>query len=265
MQKDVPPNPPGKSSHVQSVEKALQLVELLARENRELSLTEISKLGGWPKSTVHGLLSTLRDYGYIDQSEQNGCYRLGVRFFEVGNIVARSWDIRAAAAPYMQELNARFGEMVQLGTEESGEVLYLDKVESNRLIRIVSEIGGRLPMHCSGLGKAMLAHMPWGDVKRLYARNGLTKMTAHTITALPVLEEELRITRERGYALDDREIMEGLRCVAAPIFNADGKVRYAISVSGMYHNMTGRRLDEIIEATKEAAYNISKNMGYQEK
>lgn len=255
--------PKGTSSHVQSVEKALLLIELLAGENRELTLTEISQKSGWPKSTVHGLLSTLRDYHYIDQSELNGSYRLGVRFFEVGNIVARSWDIRQVAMPYMQDLNSRLGEMVQLGTEDKGEVLYLDKVDSNHLIRIVSEIGRRLPMHCSGLGKAMLAYLSWGDVKRITARHGMERMTSHTITTLPELEKELATVRKRGYALDDREIMEGLRCVAAPIFIENGQVKYAISVSGMYNNMTGERLDEIAEAVKDAAAGISRNMGYQ--
>ena len=252
-----------KSSHVQSVEKALLLVELLAQENREMSLTEISKCSGWPKSTIHGLLATLRDYRYIDQSEMTGGYRLGVRFFEVGNVVASSWDIRRVAMPFMKELNIRFGEMVQLATEESGEVLYLEKVESNHLIRIVSEIGRRLPMHCSGLGKAMLAYMSSSEVKRIVTLHGLQKLTPRTITTLPQLEKELLITRRRGYAVDDREIMEGLRCVAAPIFVESGGVRYAVSISGMYNNMAGTRLEEMVVAVKEAAKGISRSMGYK--
>lgn len=252
-----------KSSHVQSVEKALLLVELLAEENREMTLTEISQRSGWPKSTVHGLLATLRDYRYIDQSEMSGGYRLGVRFFEVGNVVASSWDIRRVAMPFMKELNIRFGEMVQLATEESGEVLYLEKVESNHLIRIVSEIGRRLPMHCSGLGKAMLAYMSSSEVKRIVTRHGLQKLTPRTITTLPQLEKELLITRRRGYAVDDREIMEGLRCVAAPVFVESGGVRYAVSISGMYNNMAGPRLEEMVVAVKEAAREISRNMGYK--
>lgn len=253
-----------KSSHVQSVEKALLLVELLARENREMSLTEISGYSGWPKSTIHGLLATLRDYRYIDQSEMSGNYRLGIRFFEVGNVVASSWDIRRVAMPYMQELNRKFGEMVQLATEEDGEVLYIEKVESNHLIRIVSEIGRRLPMHCSGLGKAMLAYMSSSEVRRIVTRHGLAKLTQRTITMLPQLEKELLAIRRRGYAVDDREIMEGLRCVAAPIFVESGGARYAVSISGMSNNMAGSRLEEMVIAVVEAAKGISHSMGYKE-
>lgn len=252
-----------KASHVQSVEKALLLVELLAQQGREMTLTEISKCSGWPKSTIHGLLATLRDYRYIDQSEMSGSYRLGVRFFEVGNVVASSWDIRHVAMPYMKELNVRFGEMVQLATEENGEVLYLEKVESNHLIRIVSAIGRRLPMHCSGLGKAMLAYRSSSEVKRIVTRHGLQKLTQRTITTLPQLEKELAVTRKRGFAVDDREIMEGLRCVAAPIFVESEGAKYAVSISGMYNNMAGQRLEDMVLAVKEAAKGISESMGYE--
>jgi len=116
-------------SHVQSVARSLMVLDLLARENREMSLTEIAKAMDWPKSTAHGIVATLKDFYYIDQSPVSGCYRLGVRLFELGNIVARSWDIKAIAKPVMQELNTRFGEMVQLATEDKGEVLYLEKLD----------------------------------------------------------------------------------------------------------------------------------------
>lgn len=147
------------ASHVQSVAHALMLLDMLARENREMSLTEIANTVGWPKSTVHGLIATMRDYSYIDQSPTTGYYRLGIRLFELGNLVARNWDIRALALPAMQDLNNRLGEMVQLATEDKGEVLYLEKLDSTHMMRIVSEIGTRLPMHCTGLGKVLLANM----------------------------------------------------------------------------------------------------------
>ena len=135
-------------AHVQSLARALHLLDTLANVEREISLTEISELLDWPKSTVHGILSTLRDYRFIDQSAINGRYRLGIRLFELGQKAARNWGIREIALPTMQKLNAQCGEMVQLATEDAGEVLYLDKIDSTHIIRIVSEIGIRLPMHC---------------------------------------------------------------------------------------------------------------------
>ncbi|MDR3121339.1 MAG: helix-turn-helix domain-containing protein, partial [Clostridiales bacterium] len=122
--------PDGNPSHVQSVARALQVVELLAHENREVTLTEIAEKMGWPKSTAHGMLATLRDYRFVDQSPLNGRYRLGIRLFEFGHQVARSWDIRALALPHMQQLNRQYGEMVQLATEDRGEVLYIEKLDS---------------------------------------------------------------------------------------------------------------------------------------
>lgn len=222
----------GITSHVQSVARSLMLLELLARENREMSLTEIANEMTWPKTTVHGLITTLRDYHYADQSPASGRYRLGVRLFELGNIVARSWDVRTVAKPAMQNLNNQLGEMIQLATEDNGEVLYLEKLDSTHMMRIVSEIGARLPMHCTGLGKVLLAYKTPSEVRWIVSKHGMRPMTARTITNLEALEEELLKVKKQGYAIDDREVMDGLRCVAAPIYDRNGDVRFAISYRG---------------------------------
>lgn len=253
-----------KTPHVQSVGRALAIVELLAQENREMPLTEIAKRMGWPKSTTHGLLITLREFHYVDQSPTTGHYRLGVRLFELGNLVARGWDIRTMALPAMRQLNGMLGEMVQLATEDNGEVLYIEKVDSNQLIRIVSEIGARLPMHCSGLGKVLLAYKTPSEVRWILSTHGLKAMTSRTITERAQLEKELERIRRQGYAMDDGEIMDSLRCIAAPIWDRNGAVRYAVSVSGLYSSMQGERFDRAVEATKQTAMDISYAMGYRE-
>lgn len=250
-------------SHVQSVARALELLEYMARGNRELSLTEIARGVNRPKTTVHGLIATLRDYHYVDQSMENGRYRLGVRLFELGNMVARGWDVRIMAKPAMQSLNARLGEMVQLAAEDRGEVLYLEKLDSTHLMRIVSEIGARLPMHCTGLGKVLLAYKKPAEVKRIVEEHGLSPMTEQTITDAEALMRELSRVKRQGYAIDDREVMDGLRCVAAPIFNSQGDVGYAISVSCLANNLHGARLDEVRRELIQAAENISYAMGYR--
>jgi len=254
-----------KKSHVQSVERALRLLELLAEDGGEVSLTEIAERLQWPKSTVYGILTTLRDYRFVDQSTQNGRYRLGIRLFEFGHRVARNWDIREIALPVMQKLNKLLGEMVQLATEDSGEVFYIEKIDSTHIIRIVSDIGVRLPMHCSALGKAMLAHRSQSEIRRILGRNGLRRMTLNTITDPAKMEVELAKVKRLGYAVDDQEIMEGLRCVAAPIRNKNGEVQYAVSISGLAERLSGEYLENVKKAVIEAAAEISRLMGYREK
>ena len=249
-------------SHVQSVTRALTLLDILAKKNREMSLTEVAEASGWAKSTVHGLLSTLRDYHMADQSPDSGNYHLGIRLFEYGNQIARSWSIRSVSLPAMELLNQELGEMVQLATGDNGDVLYIEKLESTHLLRIVSEIGARLPMHCSSLGKVLLAYKMPSEVKWILSKKGMARWTTHTITDMHTLEKELETIRAQGYSTDDGEIMEGLRCIAAPIFDKDGRVRYAMSVSGIAGSFRGERTDHIVKSLLRAADTISRAMGY---
>jgi DNA-binding IclR family transcriptional regulator len=254
----------GKASpHVQSVARALELLELMAKENREMSLTEISGKMGWPKSTVHGLLATLREYHFVDQSIQTGHYCLGIRLFEFGHIVARNWEIRSVALPQMQQLNRKYGEMVQLATEDRGEVLYIDKLDSKHLMRIVSEIGARLPIHCSALGKVLLAYRSPAEVKWILAKHGMPRMTKRTITDPLEMERELEKIRRQGYSVDEREIMDSLRCVAAPIYDREGAVRYAISISGLADSFCGDYMAAVLQSLIDASNEISFMMGYR--
>ncbi|MBP3891575.1 MAG: IclR family transcriptional regulator [Solobacterium sp.] len=248
------------SNHIQSVERAITLIDVIASKQDGLTLSQIAQKVGWPKSTVHGLLTTLRDYNYIEQSNEDGRYRLGIRLFELGSRVARSFDIKDVAVPVMKRLNKRFGETVHLGAEDNGEILYLEKVAADSLVSIMSEVGIRLPMHCSGLGKVLLAQKSEAELKRLISQKGLPALTKRTITTKTKLDEELEKVRKQGYALDDGEIMEGLRCVAAPVNDANGKTRYAISVSGQVRDLYGKRLEQIIKETIQAANEISKAM-----
>jgi DNA-binding IclR family transcriptional regulator len=252
-----------KPSHVQSVSKALQILELLASEKREIALTEISDKLGWPKSTVHGLLATLRDYRFVDQSLQNGRYNLGVRLFELGHLVGRNWNVRSVALPLMRQLNRQYGEMVQLATEEGGEVLYIEKLESTHVMRIMSETGARLPIHCSALGKALLAYKSQAEIRWILEKSGMPRMTRRTITDSEQMERELATVRAQGYAVDDREIMDGLRCIAAPIRDSEGAAKYAISVSSFADVFTGEYMERVLASLVGAASEISRLMGYR--
>ena len=249
-----------KASRIQSVERALILIEMIASKPEGMTLTQLSEKISLPKSTVHGLLSTLRDYNYVEQSNDSSNYKLGIKLFELGSKRSRNFDIRSCAIAPMKKLNKQFGETVHLGAEDNGEVLYIEKIAADSLVSIMSEVGLRLPMHCSGLGKVLLAHKNDAEIKRVISQRGLPALTKRTITSYSKLKVELDKVLEQGYAIDDGEIMDGLRCVAAPISDNSGKVRYAISVSGQVKDMYGKRLEQIIKETIIAADEISKAM-----
>lgn len=246
-----------KSGKIQSVDRALSILEIIADTEDGLTLAQISQRIGLPKSTVHGLVSTLRDHKFVRQAEDDGRYQMGIQLFEMGTKLARSWDVRDAAKPAMRWLSQEFGETVHLGCEDNGEVLYLDKIAADSLINIVSDIGVRLPMHCSGIGKALLAHKSESEIKRHIANLGLAPLTSRTITDPDTMMKELEKVRLQGFALDDGEIMEGLRCVGAPVYDTDGLVRYAISVSGQVKDIYGKRLERLIVETQRAAREIT--------
>ncbi len=250
------------SSHVKSVARALQILDLMAEKRESLSLKDIADSLNWPKSTVHGIISTMRDYGYISQSERDGKYTLGVRLFELGNILQTSWDIHEIARPMMMKLNAQFGETVHLATEDNGEVLYLEKIDSHHLLRIVSQVGSRLPMYCTGVGKVLLAFQSPQKKANLIKQQSFQSYTGRTITNISALEKELTYIREKGFACDNGEIMDSLQCVAAPIYDKDCNVSYALSVSGLSNNMNQDHIESITRALLSACRNISKEFGY---
>jgi DNA-binding IclR family transcriptional regulator len=248
---------------IRSVAKALAIVDLLALKQRDMSLGEIANELALPKSTAHGLISTMRDAGYLDQSPFNGRYKLGVRFFEIGSVVASSWDVRKVSAPFIKQLVNDMEETVHLVVLDKGEVLYIDKRESNHSIRIVSQVGTRLPAHCTGVGKVMLAYLKPSEVDHIVKTKGLTRYTQKTITDPNILKTELQKIRAQGYAIDNGEIMASLRCVAAPIMNHEGNVCAAISLSGSTSRLEGDRLRQSVDKIIITAADISKELGYR--
>ncbi|TDT51031.1 IclR family transcriptional regulator [Fonticella tunisiensis] len=252
-----------KSNLIQSVDRALQILECFSRENRELGVTEISKYLGLHKSTTFGLLSTLESRGYVEQNLDNGKYRLGLKLFELGNLVHEGLDLRKQAYPFLKELVDKYQETVHLVVNDRGEAVYIDKVEGPGAIRMYSQVGKRPPMYCTGVGKAILAYMPDKEVDRILFEKGLRPFTPNTITDVDKLKAHLAEIREQGYSFDNEEIEIGLRCVAAPIKNHKGEVIAAISVAGPSTRMTWEKMNILAISVKEAAVNISRRMGYK--
>lgn len=250
------------TSKVMSVSKAIRLINCLAESGQPLSLQELSHKSGYPKSTSHALLSSMRDEHWIDQTA-DGKYRLGVRLFELGSLVSQSWDILRSARAHIQHIASETGEPVQLAAIDHHEVLIIDALDTAGGLRVVTNIGMRLPIYCTALGKAMLAFMPPAQATGILRPADMLAYTPHTLTDPEKLASELATIRERGFAVENGEYRIGLRAVAAPIFDVSGIARYAIGVTGMFRRVTGEDFILAQEMVDTAARAISAELGYR--
>lgn len=250
----------GKTIH--SVAKAIRLLDLLTAAGQPASLTELYQKTGWPKSTIHGLLSTMRESGLIEQTP-NGRYWLGIRLFEYGCAVSNSWDIGAIARPHMQNICTELGESVFLSVFDRAAVVTLAEEESRASLRVVSEVGARLPVHCTSQGKLFLANSSPAECRRILTHTELKAYTPHTLTTPEQFAPELTRIREQGYAVENGEFKVGLRSVSAPVRDATGEVRYAVGVVGMFRQVYS---EDFLLATRlvcEAGSVISRAIGYR--
>lgn len=241
---------------IQSVAKAMKLLDILAASSGPLSLAEISTMTGWPKSTIHGLLSTMRETSVVAQDVE-GRYMLGIRLFEYGCTFSNSWAIIETAKPFLQHVSYHTGEAVFLSILDRGEVITLDRAENRIGLPTSAEMGCRLPVHCTSQGKLFLSYMSEQERCDLLSRTKLCAYTQHTITTLKQLQEEFVKIRRQGYAVENGEYKVGLRSVAAPIFDADGNVRYAIGIIGMFRQIETERFERAVQIVRETAEKIS--------
>lgn len=245
-----------------SVAKAMEVLQILSQAESPLSLKELATRCGYPKSTVFGLLTTMRAYDVAAQTP-DGKYTLGLRLFEYGRQVERSWDISLVARPYMEHLCQRTGASVMLSVCEGGSVITLDQVETRDNLRIVSDIGSRLPIYCTSQGKVFLAHMSRASAEALLRAQHMTQFTPHTITDLTALMQEIDLCRTDGYAIENGEYKIGLRSISAPVYTVEGKARYTVGVIGMFRST---RSDEFLAAVEQVcatASMISTALGYR--
>ncbi|MCR4431294.1 MAG: IclR family transcriptional regulator [Tepidanaerobacteraceae bacterium] len=251
-----------KEDTVQSIERALKILEEMAEEREGLGVTEISRRLALHKSTVHRLLSTLMIFGYVEKDHYTEKYRLGMKLLYLGGAILERMDLRREAHELLKQLSKEVNETVHLVVPDGRSVIYVDKIDSSRTIRMYSQIGRRAPMHASAVGKVILAFYP-EDFAREIVDEGLEKYTPKTITDPGELMEHLKTVRARGFAVDDEENEEGIRCIGAPIFDYSGKVVGALSISGSTVTVTPDKLNCFIEKAIECASRISKKMGWR--
>ena len=242
---------------IQSVAKAMKLLDILAETSVPLSLAEISTMTGWPKSTVHGLLSTMRESSVVSQDVE-GRYMLGIRLFEYGCTLSSSWTIIEQAKPFIQHISYHTGEAVFLSILDRGEVITLDRADNRTGLQATAEMGCRLPVHCTSQGKLFLAFMSNSEREDILDRTELSAYTSRTLTTRAALEKEFEQIRRQGYAVENGEYKTGLRSVAAPIREADGEVRYAIGIIGMYRQLETEQFDRAVQMVLETADKISR-------
>jgi len=244
-----------------SVEKAIKILEAFSEDNFEMSLSEISKKVNLPKATAYRIMSTLKENGLIDQRVDNGKYRPGLKLFELGSLVFKKLKLREVALPYMEKLSRECGETIHLGILQGDEVMSIESCESSFDLRSNVYIGKRAPLYCTSVGKALLAFLSPEEMSRIL-KHKRKKYTENTIVEKEKLEEELRKIREKGFAVDNMEHEEGIRCVAAPIRNHEGKVIASLSISGPSIRITEDKIPQTASMVKETAYEISKSLGF---
>lgn len=248
---------------IQSVSRALELLNVFSLERPELSLTEISRcLNLGPSSTLR-LLVTLQSYGFVEQSLESRKYHLGVACLKLGSIILQQSDIRKQALPILLSLRDDCRDTVHLARLDDREVIYLEKLNGLLPIGMMgSKVGGSSPAHCTGLGKAMLAHKTEAELRQLYAESELDRFTPNTITDFMELLAELDHIRGCGYAIDNEEHEIDVKCVAVPIWDYRQTVVGAISVAGPISRINQAIAEQqLIYKVKEAAQAISGRLG----
>ena len=244
---------------IQSIRKAFRVVRTI-QELDGASLTAIARELDMPQSTAHNYLNSLTDAQYL--VDRDGTYRVGIRFLEHGAYARNRMEIYDVAKPEVDKLAEETGELANLLVEEHGRGSYLHRARGRDAVQVEAHVGTRVSLHSTALGKAILAHMPPERREEIIDRRGLPERTPRTTTDRGELSDELQDVRDRGYAFDNGERLEGLRCVAAPVRNQSERVLGAVSVSGPMNRLRGARIDEelprqLLEAVNVIELNIT--------
>lgn len=245
---------------VASVDRAIELLLLLEASSRDMGITELSKLLGVQKSTIHNLVQTLMARDFVRQTD-SGRYTLGFRLMRLGTSASERLDIRRLADPILRELAIVANEYVLLAVLNRGEVTIVDSVAPQRSTFIVPRIDFSQTYHCTALGKIFLAYGSEQRQKEILSQP-LSRYTPYTLTSDEEMTNELAKIRRQGFAVSCNETLEGVTCIGAPVFNAHGKLEAAVSISSSTVRLTGDRYNEMADILKEKAAAISKMIGY---
>jgi IclR family acetate operon transcriptional repressor len=247
---------------VQSLVKALRLLEILSTGTAGgLSLKDISKQSGFPASTTHRLLSTLQQERFARFDSESLKWSIGVKTFSIGNAFVRDRDLIQTAKPFMRALMETTGETVNLAIHSADMAVYVAQVESRQMMRAMAAPGMRVPLYCSGVGKAMLASRSEQECSVILANTAMRKVTPKTITDMTDIRKALTETLKNGYAIDDEEHAIGLRCVASLIYDENSEMVGGLSISGPLARIPDSKFQELGELVCNTARNITREFG----
>jgi len=250
-----------RTGNVQSVERALTLLELLGEDAEGYRLTDLAARAGLSPSTVHRLLTTLERKRFVQFDQTDGMWHVGRQAFQVGSTFARQRNFVAPALPYLRRLRDQTRETANLGVAVDGQIIFLAQVESREIMRAITRVGGNTPMVNSGMGKALLSTFAPADVTAIVSSYGMPKLTPHSLTRASELRDALSSVRQLGYAIDDEEFQTGLRCIASPVFDQNGEALCAISVSGLAQRLSDERVAIIGPAVRDMALQLTLALG----
>ena len=245
---------------LQTVDRALQLLEILAEHPTGMQPKEIEEVLELNKVTVHRLLATLENRGFIER--MGNAYVIGLKLVELSSMKLSNVELKTEAAPYLRELVTRLGLPVQMAILEGTEAIFIDKIESRNSFRMYSQIGKRIPLYASGVGKVLLLQASDEEIRQKLETVEFTAFTPKTLTNVEAVIEAVKVARKKGYAIDDEEHEEGIFCVAAPIYDYRDKIIAAVSVGDINKQFVKGTNAKQIELIKETAKKISKRLGY---
>lgn len=246
---------------VQSIDRTLDIIEVLAEERTGLGLTEVAKRVDLHKSTAHRLLSTLARRNYVEKNK-SGTYRIGIKLIEAVSCHINSLELQTEARPYIVDITSHLGLTSHLGILDGQHVVYIEKMDVVSTMKMYSQIGVRVHACCSSLGKCLLSNYSKEELEFLLKDCSFPKLTPNTISGMTEFHEEMAKVRKQGWALDDEEFEIGYRCIGAPVYDYRGNIIAAISASGDIRILTDDRIESTAEYVKQVALQISRSMGY---
>ncbi|SOC82461.1 transcriptional regulator, IclR family [Ensifer adhaerens] len=249
------------SGSVQSIHRALSILERLGECDDGLPLKEVAAQVGLPPSSAHRILTTLQRQRFVRFDQATMCWSIGVQAFVVGNAFARSRDMVSLAVPLMRRLMLATGETVNFFMQDGSEVVCMAQVQSQQMVRAISRPGGGAEMHRSAAGKMILAHMSDDEVTAIIRKTGMNRYTEHTIVTQDDLRVELDKIRQRGFSVDNEEFSLGLRCIAAPIYDEAGIVHAAVSIAGPSSRISEARVETLGELVATCGKLITSEFG----
>lgn len=247
---------------MKTLDRFFKIIELLENDNN-LKLQDISNMLNINKSTVYRFISVMLKYNLVKKNEENGKYSLGLRFLNIATKIIDSIDIRGIAHPYLTELEKITGEAIHLTTFDGKNVVYIDKIESEKPIRMYSKIGNIAPMHCTAVGKVILTFQKKEKINEIIKKIKLVRYTKNTITNEKEFRNCLEEIRKRGYAVDDSEYEEVICCIAAPIRDYSKRVNSAVSISAVVSRMNFSDLLSFKDVLLEKSSLISESLGFK--